>query len=120
LLVFLSILPACSDSDEATVEEAKYALDSQDWDKSIELAMSVLDSDPSNVRAALVASSAYAGRGGFRVLDLAVPLSQDIKRRLVAFHMAIYGEEAGQYSHSKTVWRIATALSWEWAGRRSP
>lgn len=81
LLLASMAMPACSNSDEATVEEAKYALDSEDWDESISLAMSVLNSDPSNVRAALVASSAYAGRGGFRILDLLIPISQDIKSR---------------------------------------
>ena len=93
ILLILSIVTVVSsaNSSQISIEEAQYAIDRHDWDQAISLARSVLESDPSNIKAALVLAGAYAGKGGFRVVDLAEVIADDIHRGKVmgALHRAM-------------------------------
>jgi len=92
LLIFSIVaIVSCANSSQINIEEAQYAIDRHDWDQAIYLAKSVLESEPSNIKAALVLAAAYAGKGGFRVVDLAEVIANDIHRGRImgALHNAM-------------------------------
>lgn len=80
LLSFFAII-GCASLDDEQVETARFALDRGNWSSAIANASEVLERDPSNTKAALIISSAYAGRGGFRLLDLASLIANNLHRR---------------------------------------
>lgn len=71
----------CASSSDTGIEEAKFALDSGDWDKAIQSASAVLADDPSNVEAALALAEAYAGRSGITVMKLMTTIADRTKDR---------------------------------------
>lgn len=79
-VLFISLC-GCVSSSETNIESAKFALDSGDWSSAIEKATAVLQEDPGNVQAALLLSSAYAGRAGIKVMTLAEIASDAVKRK---------------------------------------
>lgn len=80
LLLVLALI-GCATAQDEELEEARFALDRGDWAKAISTADEVLAGEPSNVGAGLILAAAYAGRGGFKLLDLATIISNDIHRR---------------------------------------
>lgn len=81
VLACLLIITSCgAPSDEARLEEAKYALDSGAWNTAIAKSIAVLDEEPGNVRAALFCAAGYAGRAGIRLLDLLAAIATSTHR----------------------------------------
>ena len=68
-------LAGCSTAKDAGVEQARLALDKGEWDKAIEDAGDALANDPSSVEAALMLSSAYAGRAGVQLTRIAAAIA---------------------------------------------
>jgi len=60
---------------DSSVERAKFALDNSDWNKAIQEATEALQADSGDAEAALLLSSAYAGRSGITVPDLLVHIA---------------------------------------------
>lgn len=65
----------CASSLNANTEKARFALDNADWDAAIAYANDALSSDPGDIDAALLLSSAYSGKAGLTVLSVASDLS---------------------------------------------
>lgn len=73
------VLPACSNiykdfpeksSDTYRIDAARNALDSNNYSNAISEISPVLATQPQNAEVAYLASAAYAGRAGLRILDL--------------------------------------------------
>lgn len=74
VLVLALNMVQCASDVAKNLEEAKFALDEEDFASAISAANSVLADDPTNVKAARILASAYMGRGGFNMHDIAVKL----------------------------------------------
>ena len=70
----LLVLPFtyCASTADEDLEKARVALDNAQYDTAITAATAALNADTSNVDAALVLSSAYAGKGGVELTDLMI------------------------------------------------
>ncbi|MBI4212229.1 MAG: hypothetical protein HY540_06280 [Deltaproteobacteria bacterium] len=66
---------ACASSSKELLEQARFALDNSDFSTAVTEAKSVLDANTTDLEAALVLSSAYAGRGGIDILSIADDLA---------------------------------------------
>lgn len=75
VVFFIMALAACASTNNETLEKARYALDNGDWDSGVTNADSILNADPANVEAAILLSSAYAGRGGIRILAISADIA---------------------------------------------
>ncbi len=73
LALSLSVVQCASDAAK-NLEDAKFALDEEDFSAAISAADAVLNEEPNNVPAARILASAYMGRGGFNMHDIAVKL----------------------------------------------
>lgn len=68
LVFFIS---SCASGTNSNLEDARFALDSSDFDAAIESATEVLEDDPDNIEASRILASAYFGRSGLDFFDLA-------------------------------------------------
>lgn len=68
-------LAACAPSGSADIEAARFALDSGDYSTAITKAQAALTADTTDVDAAMVLSSAYAGQAGIRLLAVTADIS---------------------------------------------
>lgn len=71
---FLSM--ACGRQFDKLLEEAQFALDSQDYATAITKATEALVATPNDFEATMVLSAAYSGRAGVNLLDLAKKLTE--------------------------------------------
>jgi len=68
-------------SDSYLMEQARNSLDALNFDKAIIEITPVIASNPQNMDAAYIGSSAYAGRAGLRILDLFISIGNDISSK---------------------------------------
>ncbi len=78
MLVFIG---SCGSAVDHNLEAARFALDKGNWDAAIQAGTAALADEPGNVEAALLISSAYAGKGKFKLLTLASIVSDVAKRK---------------------------------------
>lgn len=69
-LMLMGAALGCATSANDKLESARFALDGGNWGSAITSAGEVLAGDPSDVEAALLLSSGYAGRAGIRILSV--------------------------------------------------
>lgn len=69
-LLMICLLSACASSSTSKIEQARFALDSGDYNEAIEAASAVIADDSQNITAARLLASAYFGRSNIRFLDL--------------------------------------------------
>ena len=74
ILILSLCLAQCASSVDKNVEDAKFALDNDDFSAAISAADAALNEDPANAKAARILAAAYMGRGGFNMHDIAVKL----------------------------------------------
>lgn len=73
--VAMATLTACAPSGSADIEAARFALDSGDYSTAITKAQAALTADTTDVDAAMVLSSAYAGQAGASLLAIVSDIS---------------------------------------------
>ena len=82
VVALLAVFASCGAREiDAQLEHARFALDRGEWDAAIANGRAALDADPSNVEAALLLSSAYAGRSGFGVMKLTAAIADASRDR---------------------------------------
>ena len=82
LIVAIAALASCGARQiDDQIERGQFALDSGDWDAAISYGHAALDADPANVEAALLLSSAYAGRSGFGVMKLTAAIADATRQK---------------------------------------
>lgn len=73
------LLAGCAPALDADLESGQLALSEGDWDAALSAGQAALQDDPQDAQAALVISSAYAGRSGFKIVDLMKAISDSSK-----------------------------------------
>ncbi|MBI4126588.1 MAG: hypothetical protein HY465_03760 [Deltaproteobacteria bacterium] len=96
VVVITAILAACAPSGDADIEAARFALDSGDYSTAITKATAALTADTTDVDAAMVLSSAYAGRAGVRLLSVTADISDtgNTENEFEAIHDALIANVA--------------------------
>ncbi|OGQ22669.1 MAG: hypothetical protein A3I05_03855 [Deltaproteobacteria bacterium RIFCSPLOWO2_02_FULL_44_10] len=75
-IVLFATLISCAAGTDEQLEEAQFALDKGDWATAITKSNDALTADATNVEAALLLSSAYAGRAGVNILAISADISE--------------------------------------------
>jgi hypothetical protein len=70
-------------SDEYLIAQTKNQLDALKFDSAIDSITPVLTSQPHNEEVVYLATAAYAGRGGLRILDLFTAIASDISTKSI-------------------------------------
>ncbi|MBF0104977.1 MAG: hypothetical protein HQM16_06580 [Deltaproteobacteria bacterium] len=70
-LVLISGITGCATNFASALEDARFALDNENWDEAIEKASDALAADPTSIEAGRLLSNAYFGRSGLDYLDIA-------------------------------------------------
>jgi len=78
LVIALAVISmaGCATSTNKDLDSARFSMDGGDWDNAISKAGAVMASDSGNVQAAILLSSAYAGRGGVRILSVSADIAE--------------------------------------------
>lgn len=77
VIAFLSFaIAGCATSTNADLDKARFEIDRGNWDSAINSASAVQNSNPSNIEAAILLSSAYAGRGGVRIVSVSADIAE--------------------------------------------